>query len=321
MITRVSTKDMSREEWLARRRKSIGGSDAGAVLGLNPYVSAYSLFCEKTGLILPEDIGDKEAVRIGNDLEQYVADRFTEKTGKKVRRDHSMIYNENYPFAHADIDRRIVGENAGLECKTTSSFEILSRLEEGKYPEQWYCQMVHYMMVTGAERWYLGCLVLGKGFFEFTIERNEEEIQALASAEKEFWEMVVKKEAPGFDGSEATKQALKIIFAESNPGLSVDLTAVSGHLTAYCHCKARMKELEEELNQQQAYIIEFMADAEKGSCASKNYGNISVSFKTQSRRNFDLKAYEADHGPIAEKYFKVVTSRPFKVTVKKEKGE
>ena len=313
MITRVSTKDMPREEWLARRRKSIGGSDAGAVLGLNPYASAYSLWCEKTEKIIPEDISDKEAVRIGNDLEQYVAERWMEKTGKKVRRDKSMIYNDEYPFAHADIDRAVVGEKAGLECKTTSSWDILSQCKEGEYPEQWYCQVVHYMMVTGAERWYLGVLVLGKGFFEFTIERNDKEIAALAAAEAEFWDKVKSGVSPGFDGSDATKEALKTIFAESAPGHTADLTAVSTHLSTYLQLKARMKELEEELNLQQAYITEFMADAEKGS-----FGNISVSFKTQSRKNFDREAYEADHGTIADKYFKVSTSRPFKVTQKKE---
>ena len=116
-----------------------------------------------------------------------------------------------------------------------------------------------------------------------------------------------------FDGSDATKEALKTIFAESAPGHTADLTAVSTHLSTYLQLKKRMKELEEELNLQQAYITEFMADAEKGSV-----GNISVSFKTQSRRNFDRELYETENGPIADKYFKVSTSRPFKVTQKKE---
>lgn len=314
MITKISTKDMPREEWLAKRRKSIGGSDAGAVLGLNQYTSPYSLWCEKTGKIIPEDISDKEAVRIGHDLEQYVAERWMEKTGKKVRRDNNMIYNSEYPFAHADIDRTVVAENAGLECKTTASWDILQQCREGEYPQQWYCQMVHYMMVTGAERWYLGVLVLGKGFFEFTIERNEDEIRALAQAEAAFWEKVEKDENPGFDGSEATSEALKTIFADSAPGRSCDLSAVSTHLQIYTQLKARAKEIDTELKQQQAYIMDFMQDAEKGSC-----GNISVSFKTQSRSLFDREAYEADHGQIADKYFKESKSRPFKVTEKKGK--
>ena len=74
----------TREEWLSKRLKGIGGSDAGSILGFNPYKSAYTLWCEKTGRI-HNDI-DNESMRLGRDLEDYVAQRFTEATGKKVRK-------------------------------------------------------------------------------------------------------------------------------------------------------------------------------------------------------------------------------------------
>lgn len=312
MITKVSTKDMSREAWLERRRLSIGGSDAGTLLGLNPYSSPYALWADKTGKVVPEDISDKETVRVGNDLEQYVAERFMEKTGKKVRKANCFIYNSEYPFAHANIDRDVVGENAGLECKTTSSWEILQQCKEGKYPDTWYAQVTHYMMVTGAERWYLGVLVLGKGFYEFTIERNEDEIKALAAAEEAFWSRVKSNTPPALDGTEATQTALKTVLGDSETGQVTDLAGVGNHLTVYCALKERMKEMEAELNEHQAIIMQYMGSAEKGS-----YGNATVSFKTQSRKTFDRKAFEAANGPIADIFFNVSTSRPFKVTTKK----
>ena len=312
MITKVSTKDMSREDWLKKRSLSIGGSDAGTLLGLNTYSSPYALWAEKTGKVVPEDISDKEAVRVGNDLEQYVADRFMEKTGKKVRKANCFIYNSDFPFAHANIDRDVVGENAGLECKTTSSWEILQQCREGKYPDNWYAQMTHYMMVTGADHWYLGVLVLGKGFYEFTIERNEDEIKALAAAEEAFWNNVKCNTPPALDGTEATQDALKTVLGDSRPGQGTDLTGVGNHITMYCALKERIKEMEAELNEHQAIIMQYMGSAEKGS-----YGNTSVSFKTQTRKTFDRKAFEAANGPIADLFFTISTSRPFKVTTKK----
>ena len=312
MITKVSTKDMSREAWLERRRLSIGGSDAGTLLGFNNYSSPYALWAEKTGKVIPEDISDKEAVRVGNDLEQYVADRFMEKTGKKVRKVNCFIYNSEYPFAHANIDRDVVGENAGLECKTTSSWEILQQCKEGKYPDTWYAQVTHYMMVTGAERWYLGVLVLGKGFYYFVIERNEDEIKALAAAEAVFWSKVSSNTPPALDGTEATQTALKTVLGDSEGGQIADLAGVGNHITLYCALKERMKEMETELNEHQAVIMQYMGSAEKGS-----YGNTTVSFKTQSRKTFDRKTFEAVNGPIADVFFNVSTSRPFKVTTKK----
>ena len=38
-LTKVSTVGMSHEEWLEHRIKTIGGSDASAILGMNSYSS------------------------------------------------------------------------------------------------------------------------------------------------------------------------------------------------------------------------------------------------------------------------------------------
>ena len=312
MITRVSFLNMSPEDWLERRRHSIGGSDAGTILGLNEYSSPYALWTEKTGKITPEDISDKEAVRTGHDLEEYVAQRWMEKTGKKLRRDNNFVYNTDFPFAHVQADRLVVGEQAGFEAKTTASWDILQQCREGKYPDRWYCQCVHGMMVTGLERWYLGVLVLGKGFFDFTIERNEDEISALANAERSFWANVESNTPPALDGTEATNTALKTILGDSVPGAAIDLSGVGSHIIAYNALKSRIKDLEKELNEHQAVIMEYMGTAEKG-----KFADASVSFKTQERHNFDREAFEAANGRIADIYFKEIKSRPFKVTVKR----
>ena len=65
MIRKIPTAAMSKEEWTALRSTTIGGSDAAAILGLNPYKSPYALWAEKTGKVIPEDISQKEAVRLG----------------------------------------------------------------------------------------------------------------------------------------------------------------------------------------------------------------------------------------------------------------
>lgn len=312
MVSKVSTKSMSREEWLEARRRSIGGSDAACILGLNEYKSAYALWCEKTGKLVPEDISDKEAVRLGNDLEQYVAERFTEATGKKVQRCNFILYNSEYPFAHANPDRMVIGENAGLECKTTSSWEIAAKLRSGEIPSHWYCQMVHYMMVTGAQRWYLGVLVFGVGFFHFTVERSNAEIASLDFAERSFWDGVCNDSPPALDGTEATTEAIKTIYAESTPGASVDLTAVGYHVDAYNALGEQIRELQTAQEEHANAIRDFMGTAEKGS-----YRNTSVSWKSGTRSTFDRKKFEAVNGKIPDEFYKTTESRSFRVTVKK----
>ena len=183
-LIKVSTLNMSHEDWLVERQKSIGGSDAPSIIGLNPWSSPYTVWADKLGKIPPKE--DNEAMRLGRDLEDYVAKRFTEDTGKKVRRENFLLTNPQYPFAHANVDRMVVGEDAGLECKTTSVLNLKS-FKNGAFPDTYYVQCVHYLMVTGCAKWYLAVLVLGKEFKVFEIERDEDEIKALAESEEAFW--------------------------------------------------------------------------------------------------------------------------------------
>ena len=116
MIKKQAT--YSHEEWVALRHKYIGGSDAAAVVGMNAWVSPYALWAEKTGR-LPGFEGNL-ATEVGTYLEEFVAQKFAQETGKRVRRSNQSWFNTDYPWAIANIDREIVGEDAGLEIKTTT---------------------------------------------------------------------------------------------------------------------------------------------------------------------------------------------------------
>lgn len=305
----------SNEEWLAERRKSIGGSDAGTICGYNKYSTPFALWAEKTGAVEPEDISDKEAVRLGNDLEDYVAHRFFEKTGIKVRRCNYTFRNDDFPFAHANIDREVFEKGkTGLEIKTTSNYEYIHLCEKGEYPPQWYCQVLHYMMVTGWTKWYLAVLCFGRGFYIFEINRTseiEKEIKALADIERGFWEQVEEGVPPDIDGANATNEAVSAMFDHSSEGSLIDLQAVEQHLIRREALSKQIKELEGLLAEEENHIKIFMSDAEKGSC-----GAYSVSWKEQERKTFDRKYFEQHYGKIPEDCFKTSTSRPFKFTVK-----
>ena len=131
-LTRISTRSMSRQAWLTERRKTIGRSDAAGIVGLSRYATPYTVWADKTGRLPDQE--DNEAMRQGRELEEYVAKRWEESTGKRVRRSNALLYNPSYPFAHADIDRTVVGEDAGLECKTTSALN-LRQFRNVEFPE------------------------------------------------------------------------------------------------------------------------------------------------------------------------------------------
>lgn len=304
-VKRISTVGMGREEWLKHRETSIGGSDAAAIVGLNEWVSPYSLWADKTGRIPPK--ADNEAMRQGRDLESYVASRWEEATGKKVRRCNAILKNSAYPYAHANIDRDVVGENAGLECKTTSILR-LKEFKGGEYPAAYYVQCVHYMAVTGAAKWYLAVLVLNKGFYHYVIERDEAEIDALMAAEQAFWGYVERDEPPPVDGSVATSDALDTIYRDSIGG-SADLFGLEDALTGYLSAKAALKQLQAEASKHENTIKERLGELETGLC-----GKYRVTWKSQVRRTFDAKGYATDH-PDADLsgYYSASTFRKFTV--------
>ena len=203
-IQRIKRGD--REEWLALRKKYIGGSDAASVIGLNEYQSPYALWCEKTG-ITPGFEGNLRT-RIGTEMEPIIAKLFEEETGKKVQNCNFSLVNDLYPWALADVDRMVIGEDALLEIKSTSALN-LKHYKMGDYPARFYCQVQHYLAVTGKQKAYLAVLIGNSYFKIFEIERDEDEIAALMDAEKQFYEYMTANTPPPIDGSESTREAIQ----------------------------------------------------------------------------------------------------------------
>lgn len=309
-IKRIKT--ANRDEWLALRSKYIGGSDAAAVIGLNPWASPYSLWAEKTGKV-PSFCGNL-ATEVGTYLEDFVARKFEAETDKKVRRCNRSYLNSAYPWAIANIDREIVGEDAGLEIKTTDSIN-LKNFSGGEYPEQYYCQCIHYMAVTGKKRWYLAVLIGNRDFKWYTIERNEAEIAALMDTEREFWACVEKDSPPPIDGSTATTETLKTLYADSDNDVTADLFGQSQYLERYVELGDRIKELEKLQNEAANHVKEYMGRAAFGEC-----DRYRVTWRATSRRTFDSKKFIADHPDIdMSGYYRASSTRAFRVA--KQKGE
>ena len=305
MITKVKT--ANHEEWLKLRSRYIGGSDAAAVVGLNHYSSPYALWAEKTGKI-PGFAGNL-ACEVGTYLEEFVAQKFSQETGKKVRKCNQSFLNSQYPFAIANIDREIVGEDAGLEIKTTDTLNM-RKFRGGEYPENYYAQMVHYMAVTGKQRWYLAVLIGNKEFKWFTLERDEAEIAALMTAEEEFWKLVEMDISPAVDGTAATTGAIGAIYANSDDSVIADLTAHNADIARYIELGKQIKELEAQRDEAANRVKEFMGECGGGECEG-----FRVSWKSQTRRTFDSKRFAKENPDIdLSGYYKTTNARAFRVS-------
>lgn len=307
-----STKDMPREEWLSWRRGGIGGSDAAVIVGLNPYRSRLELYADKLGLMPERE--DSEAMRIGRDLEAYVADRWAEATGKKYRRTNFMYCHDRYDFIRANVDREVIGEKAGLECKTTSVYNK-SDFENGEIPLAYYCQCQHYMAVMGYERMYLAVLALGKAFYHFVIDRSEEEINTLLENEVDFWRQHVENGIPPEpDGSESAAAAIRAMQGESSRPegfkLMMQYENDLAHLNAL---NGQIKALQQETEAIRQALMLALGEAESGE--SEQY---VLNYRPQNRVNVDLAALREKYPQAYKECSKNIQYRALKIKEKRK---
>lgn len=307
-INAVSTKEMSRYEWLQERAKGIGGSDAGIILGVNKYRTAFELWLEKTGQVEPQEI-DNEAIYWGNEMENVVAKEFEKRTGKKVRRTNFMYSHKEHPFIKANVDRLIVGESAILECKTASAY-LAKEWEGEEIPASYLVQVQHYLGVTDKEKGYIAVLVGGNKFIWKEVERDQELIDMIFNEEKHFWEYHVQQgHAPELDGSSAAEQYLKEKYDRAEKDKEVVLPSDYKELIVqYEKVKSDEKLIKTAKTEIENKIKAELKDAETGIT-----DQFVVTWKNQSRNSVDSKALKEKFPDIYKEVLKESSFRKFAV--------
>lgn len=306
MYEKIPLAGVDHGEWLRLRRTGIGGSDAGAICGVNPYSSAMKVFRDKTGEGTEEP--DNEAIRTGHDLEDYVARRFTEATGLKVRKSNYMYRSKEHPFMIADVDRLVVGQDAGLECKTASAYSA-DRWEDGNVPLHYIMQCYHYMAVTGKRTWYLAALILGKEFTYRRLEWDDELIHGLTGAEEAFWNNhVAAGIMPPPDGSRACDEVIREYFPSARSRSAVKLTGFDEKLRRREELVGMISGLQEEQKRIEQEVKLFMGENE--TAASDCY---RVSWKNVDSTKLDTNRIREELPELYKDYGKVSRSRRFEV--------
>ena len=306
MYTKISIAGIDRIDWLKLRKTGIGGSDAAAVCGLNPYSSAMNVYISKVNAEIKDE--DNESMRQGRDLEDYVAQRFTEETGIKVRKTNFMYRSKQWPFMIADIDRQLVGIDAGLECKTANAYNA-DQWEGDKVPIHYFIQCQHYMAVTGKESWYIAVLILGVGFKYRKIERDEDLIKNLIFLEEKFWkDHVLAGHMPEPDGSESCDELLAQYYKNSKKDSRIPLIGFNEELKRRKELVDLIKKMETELDTIDQSLKMFLGENE----IAEN-DNFRVSWKQVDSQKFDQKALKDDMPDIYEKYTKLSSYRRFTV--------
>jgi len=269
----------TKEAWLAKRGRGIGGSEAAAVLGLSPWATPVTIWLRKMGKApeQPENL----AMRIGTELEATVAKLYTEETGREVRNHNSWLVDG---CLLGNIDRLVVpaGKHSAahkgvittdrlLECKTSSV-----EWHDG-VPLYYQVQVQHYMgLAPTIQTADVACLFLTRKHFEvFHVERDDEVIADIQARLREWWERhIVKGEIP-----KPTNEAdVRILWSRSNPNKRITANdELARKIANYKRLQEAIKKREEVLSLRRDEIVTAMCDAEEIIGAD---GKPLVSWKT-----------------------------------------
>lgn len=259
-LTKTKVKDVRAD--IENRTDYIGGSDIGTIMGVNQWKSPYTLWAEKTGLVTPEDISDKDAVWFGVMEEDIIAKRFTMKTELKVKKSNYAYGCEEYPYLKGHVDRIASKGKWGLEIKTTSSWNK-TKYDEGEIPESHYWQCMFYMFLTGWDTWYLATKRDNR-FYITKITRDEEAVERMLVACEDFWNHVQTGEPVEIDGSDSTQETLAQMYPEEDQGKVVDLEKSEDTLLALLELGTQEKNLKELKTKYQNEIKAVLGEAERG---------------------------------------------------------
>jgi putative phage-type endonuclease len=299
----VETKSLSREDWLEVRKNGIGGSDAAAAVGLNPYMSQLELWLIKTGrdanLPRPDPQDMTSPTYWGTLLEAIVAASYTKQTGNKVRRVNAVLQHPTIPFMLANVDREVVGNRDVqlLECKTAGEFG--ARLWHDGVPEYVQLQVQHQLAVTGRQAADAAVLICGQKLEVHRIERDDLLIARLIELEAAFWRYVETDTPPPADGSDSADRALRCLYPGTGGTVDftddrrlsatfADLVAVRAEIETRQQVEAKLKQV----------IVQAMGEADQA-----QFETGSVSYKrSKDGTGVDLKRLLADHPQFATQY-------------------
>lgn len=268
------------ETFRETRRRGLGGSDAAAVLGLNPRRGPMEVWMEKRGLLPP--LADSEVMWWGRELESLIARRYAELKGVHVEKPAEALFHPRLPLL-AHPDGLMPGLGRGLEIKTT---RIASAAEWGEpgtdeVPVTHALQCLHYMAVTGYEEWDLAVLVGGSELRIYHLNCDHKLRAWMEEKLTEWWERhIVRGEEPALDGSEGARAYIHQRYPEQRlppspapPGsepLARELAVVRAWL-------ARLEDMKRERETRLKALI--------GDCAAIAGGDWTISWRLAKGRS------------------------------------
>jgi putative phage-type endonuclease len=245
-----------------RRRTGIGGSDAGAILGVSPYASALSVWEQKRGLVNDPFVVSERMVW-GTRLEGAIVAGYAEDTGRKVRRGGRAFRRHptyEWVIGHPDAETQ---DGRLVEVKTSHSLDGWGEDGSADIPPAYYAQVQHYLILTGRDVCDVPLLRNGREYHLFTVPANRVYQEAWLDEGEAFWRRVIDGDPPPPDGSESAGAALRRLFPRAVPESVVATPEVGGYAESYLDAKDQRDEQQRAVDHYAQLIQRFMGARER----------------------------------------------------------
>lgn len=300
---------MLTKEQLEFRKKGIGGSDAAAICGLDNYRTPLDVFLEKTGQVIPEDIGYKNCIKYGNYFEDFVAKLYAEEQGVKVKRVNKTLVHRTHNFMLANIDRVVVGKPIILECKTASVFGHKQWGDENSdfIPDSYLMQVAHYAAVCEVPQVDIAVYFTDHSFKICTYKRNLKLEQSLIEIERNFWENHVVRNIPP---AAKNLDDIKKLYPRPDDSTVLANNDIINQLAAYKELQQQTKEINDKMQEIKANICNKMGLA---SVLQDPYGNKLASWDMRETNRLDTTKLKKELPEIYNQFCKKSVERYFTV--------
>ena len=291
----------SNAEWLEERRRGIGGSDIAAILGMNPWKTAFQVYQEKRKEV--ESWEGNKATDWGKRMEPAIRQWYSDQTGRDVMLPDKILYHSKYPFMLASLDG-FTDDRRVVEIKTARSGKGWGEPGTNEIPDYYALQCQHYMIVTGFEVTDVPVSIGGGSPELYEVPEDKELQEMILDAASGFWQRVIDGNPPDAVTYADAVARYSRSAAEGSVVASQKEIDWIGAMKAVSDKKAELEAMEEEIK---GNLIITMGDA--GSAIVDLDGKALVTYKLgKGITRFDAKSFEREQPELYKQYLK--TSEP-----------
>lgn len=307
--------------WDQKRQGGIGGSDIGAICGVNPYKTAYDVYLDKT---VGQSFHGNNITWFGSVFESHIADLFESQFRDLfiVKEDKNHYKCPDYPWLNGNIDRRLVeietAKKGVLEIKTTRTFntdewgkgcafgiDYKLIISDNQVPESYFYQVQHYLLCTGFTFAWLCAFSRDNCELRiYKIDADKAVQNYIRKTGTEFWFNNVIKGIP-------PEKNVPLSERKSN-GESID--ADSSVIEKVAELKAiqeKIKQLQLQEEPLKAEIQEYIGENEILLDVATE--KPLATWKSSERRTFDTERFKTENKALYNEYLKLSTSRRFTI--------